>query len=107
MSFLDRVTRSSSSSDEGAIVKKGKKQHCKSGDEDSDIVEVKESPLAKVKKQQASVERNEKFKSLQVKKVVHLKVNLRLCLLLQTVLTMMTRTLRRSPKKSKTTLNIK
>ena len=50
MSFLDRVTRSSSSSDEGASVKRGKKRHRKSGDEDSDIVEVKESPLAKVKK---------------------------------------------------------
>ena len=50
MSFLDRATRSSSSSNEGASVKRGKKQHRKSGDEDSDIVEVKESPLAKVKK---------------------------------------------------------
>ena len=50
MSFLDTATRSSSSSDEGASVKRGKKQHHKSGDEDSDIVEVKESPLAKVKK---------------------------------------------------------
>ena len=50
MSFLDRVTRSRSSFDEGASVKRGKKQHCKSGDEDSDIVEVKELPLAKVKK---------------------------------------------------------
>ena len=48
MSFLDRATRSNSSSDEGASVKSGMKQHHKSGDEDSDIVEVKESPLAKV-----------------------------------------------------------
>ena len=50
MSFLDRATRSSSSSNEGASVKRGKKQHRKSGDEDSDNVEVKESPLAQVKK---------------------------------------------------------
>ena len=48
--FLDRVTRSSSSSDEGASVRRGKKRHHKSGDEDSGTVEVKELPLAKVKK---------------------------------------------------------